>query len=161
LRANAYQKVLSTSVTVCVADDGGHDRHLADVALLRHHGETVDGPPSRCEGVVASRRRRRRRRYLRSYQGQQGRHYTHTKVRVSVRITAPQRISLRERRGITRHMHHRWGSRRDVARLICHSRQRIMRASQTRDEARCCDSGVAAQSSEPHIHLCKIVCSSQ
>ena len=37
---------------------------------------------------------------------------------------------MRETGCITRHMHHRWGSRRDMVRLICHSRQRIMRASQ-------------------------------
>ena len=35
LRANEYRKVLSTPVTECVADDGGHNGHLANVALLR------------------------------------------------------------------------------------------------------------------------------
>ena len=36
LRASAYRKVSSTDETECVAHDGGHDGHLADVEAFRH-----------------------------------------------------------------------------------------------------------------------------
>jgi hypothetical protein len=36
LRASAYRKVSSTDEAECVAHDGGHDGHLADVEAFRH-----------------------------------------------------------------------------------------------------------------------------
>ena len=54
LRANAYGKVTSTRKYEGGADDGGHDGHGADLALLRHHVALPIRAPSHLQALVAA-----------------------------------------------------------------------------------------------------------